>query len=193
MEDKQKQAQGNSFLMGVVVGVIITLLFTTKRGREIFKDVVEKGIHKFSDLETVLQDIHNKDKGFVDPEDEAVHDDYVPTEPIKELPQAPEPARKHVPETKVKKEAVEVTEERVTDDPKASEAVSVQREGPEVKEKPATDQPVKHAPAEAEPVPEKSVEKEKEESETVSPPESQPEEIKPKTGKRWFRGLRRKK
>lgn len=197
MEDKQKQAQGNSFLLGVVVGVIITLLFTTKRGRVIFKEIVEKGIHKFSDLESILQDINTKDKGFEDPEDEAVHDDYVPTAPIKDLPPAPEPARKHVSETKVKQKVEVIKEEPV------EEVVEEVSETVEL-EPPAPAHPTQEAALPAESVVthkvEETAKKEDEEPSVASEKEklssaeaSASKEVKPKTGKRWFRGLRRKK
>lgn len=49
-------SQGNGFLLGVIVGVIITLLFTTKRGREIVKDLTAKGLDKFGELQKVLDE-----------------------------------------------------------------------------------------------------------------------------------------
>ena len=42
---------GNGFFLGVIVGVIVALLFSTKKGREILKDMTERGLEKFSDLE----------------------------------------------------------------------------------------------------------------------------------------------
>lgn len=64
-EEKQKeqQAKGNTFLLGIVVGVFIALLFTTKRGRIIFKELAEKGVNAISELERVLRD---KENGIID-------------------------------------------------------------------------------------------------------------------------------
>lgn len=45
---------GSGFLLGVVVGVIITLLFTTKKGRELVKEMTDKGLERFSDLQEML-------------------------------------------------------------------------------------------------------------------------------------------
>lgn len=47
---------GNGFLMGVIVGAVGTLLFTTKKGREIVREITDKGLEKFSDFEIALED-----------------------------------------------------------------------------------------------------------------------------------------
>jgi gas vesicle protein len=52
-ENKHNNA-GNGFLFGVVVGGITTLLFTTKKGREIVKEVTERGLDKFSEIQRDL-------------------------------------------------------------------------------------------------------------------------------------------
>lgn len=53
MEDKHNHHHppSNGFLMGVIVGGIATLLFTTKKGREIVKDLADKGFDKLSEFE----------------------------------------------------------------------------------------------------------------------------------------------
>lgn len=58
MEDRNHhhETPGNGFLMGVIVGAATTLLFTTKKGREIVKDITEKGFERFSDLQTALEE-----------------------------------------------------------------------------------------------------------------------------------------
>jgi hypothetical protein len=92
MEQKNhNNNHGGGFLLGIIVGVIITLLFTTKRGREIFKELTEKGLEKFSDLEAILQDV--KEREFSDEEEE---NDYV------------EPASKPIPASIVEPEPVVV-------------------------------------------------------------------------------------
>src|SRR5712691_5788957 len=71
---------GNGFLLGVIVGILLTLLFTTKRGREIFKDIMEKGVEKFSNLEQLVKktekDIEN------DEDDYEGAQDFTPTKPV---------------------------------------------------------------------------------------------------------------
>ena len=58
---------GNGFLLGIIVGVIIALLFTTKRGRQMLHILTEKGFERFSDIQDAL----------VDDEDDEEGDDYV--------------------------------------------------------------------------------------------------------------------
>ena len=57
MEDKNNNQQGggNSFLLGAVIGTVATLLFTTKKGREIVREITEKGLEKFTELEDALK------------------------------------------------------------------------------------------------------------------------------------------
>src|SRR6266404_4436072 len=86
---------GNGFLLGVIVGVLVTLLFTTKRGRTLLKEVMEKGIDKFANLEELMRET---EKEYNDEEDED-GDDFIPSEPI----EAPEPQ-------KTKKEEAPITQ-----------------------------------------------------------------------------------
>jgi gas vesicle protein len=85
MEEKHHQGGGNGFLAGVIVGVVITLLFTTKKGREIFKDTVDRAIDKFNNLQDKVETKLDEQEVF-DDEDEG--DDYVKPEPVHE-PAAP--------------------------------------------------------------------------------------------------------
>jgi gas vesicle protein len=56
MENKNKNHDsGNGFLLGVVVGSIATLLFTTKKGRQILKELTDRGIESISELEKKLK------------------------------------------------------------------------------------------------------------------------------------------
>lgn len=57
MEDRHNHNHppSNGFLMGVIVGGIATLLFTTKKGREIVKDLADKGLEKYSDLQKTVE------------------------------------------------------------------------------------------------------------------------------------------
>jgi gas vesicle protein len=55
-KNSHKSSNGNGFLLGVIVGVIVALLFTTKKGREIVKELTEKGLDRFSDLQGVMNE-----------------------------------------------------------------------------------------------------------------------------------------
>jgi hypothetical protein len=89
MEQKNhNNNQGGGFLLGVIVGVIITLLFTTKRGREIVKELTEKGLEKFSDLEALLQEVKDKEvyekeeNDYVEPEAKPIPAAVIEPEPV---------------------------------------------------------------------------------------------------------------
>lgn len=126
MEQQSKQnGGGNGFIFGVIVGVAIALLFTTKKGRAILRDMSEKVIDKLSKLEHVAKQSQEE----VDLlEDFADEEDYVKTEP------QPAPQPKPAPEQPFVKE-------------EKKEVVSDEPEKPVVKEaKP--DEPTPHPKAE---------------------------------------------
>ena len=60
MNNKENHHGGNGFIFGVIVGVAIALLFTTKRGRKVLRvmtDKAEKGFkEKVSEVEEVLEE-----------------------------------------------------------------------------------------------------------------------------------------
>jgi hypothetical protein len=96
----QQQNAGNGFLLGVIVGVLLTLLFTTKRGRAIFKEVLERGVEKFANLEELMRETEYE----ATEEDllEEEGDDFIPAKPV----EIPKPAKKE-PEKKSIAEAPE--------------------------------------------------------------------------------------
>jgi hypothetical protein len=59
---------GNGFLLGVIVGALLILLLTTKRGRAVLKDMMERGAEKFSQLEDLLRASEDND--------------FIPSEPV---------------------------------------------------------------------------------------------------------------
>lgn len=88
MEQKHKcnhHSHGNGFLVGVIVGVILTLLFTTKKGREIVKELTAKGLDAFSDFQKVMNETISDAKEATDEMEEELVElvedemgDYVP-------------------------------------------------------------------------------------------------------------------
>lgn len=64
----------SGFLLGFIFGVLATLLLTTKKGREILKELIDKGMQKITDLE----ESHEKTKQKQNYEEE---NDYVKPKP----------------------------------------------------------------------------------------------------------------
>lgn len=59
-------------MLGFIFGVLATLLLTTKKGREILKELIDKGMQKITDLE----ELHEKANQMPDEEN-----DYVKPKP----------------------------------------------------------------------------------------------------------------
>ncbi len=59
----------NGFVLGLVVGVLVTLMFTTKKGRQILQTLSEEGMSKFNEVEDILRAMED-DGEIIDPEDE---------------------------------------------------------------------------------------------------------------------------
>lgn len=47
---REKNSSGSSFFAGFVMGVLVTLLFTTKKGRKILKTLTEEGRQAFEEM-----------------------------------------------------------------------------------------------------------------------------------------------
>lgn len=110
MDDNKQHASGG-FLFGVIVGVVLALLFTTKKGREILRTLTDEGLNKFADLEDLLQEkVHEVQSNPVDDES-----DYIEPEEREVVSQpTPEPkAQQSKESTKVEKK----TEIRASEKP----------------------------------------------------------------------------
>lgn len=79
-QNNQNGNGGGGFLLGVMVGVAITLLFTTKKGREIFKDTVNRALDKVSELQNTVEESVQFDDEDID------GDDYIKPEPASNEP-----------------------------------------------------------------------------------------------------------
>jgi gas vesicle protein len=82
-ERKNPQESGNTFLLGLILGSIGTLLFTTKKGRELLKEVTEKGLEKFTEFEDRLKRAEQTDA--VDEEGDYVEPQMRPIPDIEEV------------------------------------------------------------------------------------------------------------
>lgn len=140
----QQQNHGNGFVLGIIVGVLIALLFTTKRGREILKEITDKGIKKWSELEKTMKEME-ENQMYEDEMDDG--NEYVAPEQKKEL-------RYLAKETNTPQEEITKVEEKVE-----------KKEVSDVKSEKPKEEPVH----EEKKTPEKTI-----------------------TGRRWFRGLRKR-
>lgn len=60
--DERERNDGSGFLLGIVIGSLATLLFTTERGKEILKDITNKSIGSWEDVEKRLQELEDSDE-----------------------------------------------------------------------------------------------------------------------------------
>lgn len=96
-------AIGNGFFFGIVVGVALTLLFTTKKGRKILRMLIDEGADKLTEIEDLLTTQtkeHAVQKASYQPQEET---DYIsqpaPLEqPIQESTLEPHEHAVHMPE-----------------------------------------------------------------------------------------------
>lgn len=163
-ENKQ-HGGGNGFIFGVIVGVLVALLFTTKKGREILRDVSEKIITKLSSMEEYAKQADDISELF--DEIDTDEKDYVKSDP-----QAAAEVQKEEPKVVVKE---------VSKKPAVAE---VKKEAPKPVAKPAP-------AAKVEELEEDTEESVAERIEALGESEEKaPEKVI--TGRRWFRGLKKK-
>lgn len=164
-QNQQKQhGGGNGFVLGVIVGILIALLFTTKKGRAILRDLSEKGIEKLSSIEELAKNVQDGEP-FDEFEDEEAY---------------------------VKEEVVPAPAPKPTSKPQSSPKAV--REEPEEEEHTAVTSVEKPAPSKASELKPESEAAERvsvEESIDESEPEVKAP-TKVIQGRRWFRGLRKK-
>ena len=69
----------NGFVLGLVVGVLVTLMFTTKKGRQILRALTEEGLSRFTEVEDILHAMEDDDE-FVGPMEEEMVDEPLESE-----------------------------------------------------------------------------------------------------------------
>jgi|GEM_PF-6722715 len=72
----------SGFIIGFLLGIVVTLLLTTKRGREILRLLTEKGVEKFFSLEDTLLEVADGDFADEEDEEEAVASDVAPQQTV---------------------------------------------------------------------------------------------------------------
>ena len=56
----------NLFFIGILVGVALTLLLTTKKGRKILQIIIDEGVEKLSKWEDVIDVLEKNSKKVLD-------------------------------------------------------------------------------------------------------------------------------
>ena len=87
MQQQKNNGSFHGFILGLIIGVVVTLLFTTKKGRQILRTLTEEGLSKFSEVEDIIQAMENE-AGYDDVEEVATDDlagtqEVVTEEPVK--------------------------------------------------------------------------------------------------------------
>lgn len=72
-QNKNSHNQGGGFVFGLVLGSIATLLFTTKKGRELVKEMTDSALDKFADLQKGLDEAVEVEE--IDGDDYIDHED----------------------------------------------------------------------------------------------------------------------
>lgn len=165
MERRTSGGSINTFVFGILVGVAITLLLTTKKGRKLLKILTEEGAEKITKWEEMLQAA----------QEEAVEEDFAAEE---EMVEATGEAVEYVePE---ERQVEDRPSEEKQEDEKQPEEIVPQKTFEKI-------EPVVVPEVKKEPEPKKAANHPQEKSE-----KEEPKEDKPKTSRRFFRGVRKK-
>lgn len=85
MESKNSHSFFNGFVIGLIVGVGVALLFTTKKGKKILKSLSEEGLESVNGLDDLLQKFESATKRVThqneDDDTEEKESDYVRERP----------------------------------------------------------------------------------------------------------------
>jgi hypothetical protein len=80
MEKHQSGTGNNGFLFGFLVGLAVALLFTTKKGRSILRNLIDHGWDKLENWEDILKDVAGEDEDVVDGDDYVIEEKQTSSE-----------------------------------------------------------------------------------------------------------------
>ncbi len=108
MIEEQKDAGHHGFILGILVGILIALLFTTQKGRKLLKVISNEGTRKFSNLDELIA-LLERELG----DDTIIEEEPVVGEDLKEEVKEIEPPKKvKKAEEAVKEKVEELKEEK---------------------------------------------------------------------------------
>jgi hypothetical protein len=84
--NNQKDNNNGGFIFGILIGISVALLFTTKKGRRILKSLLEQGSDKLGDWETIIKETLNEGEDYID--DDYLGEKPLATESVKLTPEA---------------------------------------------------------------------------------------------------------
>lgn len=138
-DQEQHSGHGHStFISGILVGILLALLFTTKRGRKLLSIITDEGIGKFNKWEDLLEMLESQIQGEITPDEESVMGE----DPSAGSGQVLKEESKHI-ETSKKLEKKEVLrqaqdEEKFEEKDKEVEKALAEDDSEEVKSEPET-------------------------------------------------------
>ncbi len=66
----------NIFVFGVIVGIALTLLLTTKKGRKLLRFITEEGVHRLSEWEEKIMAVEDKEEIYDEDDELVLGEDY---------------------------------------------------------------------------------------------------------------------
>lgn len=73
MEKHHHEKSGNSsFIIGFILGMAAALLLSTKKGRKILKILLDQGLDKLGNWESLIKDTLETEKDYIDEDDDVV-------------------------------------------------------------------------------------------------------------------------
>lgn len=130
MDRRSSHSGVNTFFFGILVGVALTLLITTKKGRKILKTLVEEGTDRISRWEEMLKELEESaveepiDEDEAEEEEEEEQEYVQPTERESVLEESPVPVQTFEKIEKV----VEVKEEKKPEEKKKEDVKEAKTE-----------------------------------------------------------------
>lgn len=116
MDKREQQSIGSGFFLGLLFGLAIALLFTTKKGRKILRILLDEGLEKFEEWQDIVKDT-TRSQPDTQEEDDVEGGDYIarevvmPVQPEKETKQEKHSAREETKHEETRASTIEDHEE----------------------------------------------------------------------------------